>query len=193
MAEEAVRIGRTTQDTFCLMLALASHGVLLLSLGDDEKAQAALEESVELGRRAGDVWAVALPLRNLAIVACRRGEYVVARRLLEESLRQLRNLREKWFLSRAIETLAEVLAAIGEFERSAHLFGAAENLRETVGASILAFYQADYDRAVAAVRQALGARSFERCWTLGRQLSQDEAIDYALSESDVTHPDFEKM
>jgi predicted ATPase/DNA-binding winged helix-turn-helix (wHTH) protein len=185
LAEEAVRIARTAQDTFCLTIALASYGVLLLAQGHEDDAQAALQESVDRGRQSADGWAVALPLRNLAIVRCRRREYDAARRLLEESLRGLRSLGEKWFLSRSIETLAEVLAAAGDHERSAHLFGAAESLRESVGASVLAFYKAEYDRAVASARRSLGAESFERCWQLGRSLTPEEAVDYALGESDV--------
>ena len=185
LAEEAVRVARGTQDAFCLTLALASYGVLLLAQGHYDEAQVALRESVDRGRHTGDAWVVALPLRNLAIVACRRGEYDVALRLLEESLRGLRNLGEKWFLSRSIETLAQVLAAAGAHERSAHLSGAAESLRESVGASILAFYKAEYERAVDAVRRALGDRSFEQCWQLGRGLRPEEAVDYALGEADL--------
>ena len=94
---------------------------------------------------------------------------------------------EKWFLSRSIETLAEVLAAAGEYERAAHLFGAAETLREAVGASILAFYRADYDRAIGLARTALGQERFESCWTAGHALSPDEAVTYALGESDLQH------
>jgi predicted ATPase len=185
LAEEAVRVARGTRDAFCLTLALASYGVLLVAQGRYDQAQAALRESVDRGRHTGDAWVVALPLRNLAIVACRRGEYDVSRRLLGESLRGLRNLGEKWFLSRSIETLAEVLAAAGKYERSAHLFGAAENLRQSVGASILAFYKPEYDRAVDAVRLALGAPLFDECWQSGRGMSPEEAVDYALGESEI--------
>ena len=186
LAEEAVRVARTTQDPFCFMLALASYGVVLLALNRYDEASAALQESVDCGRRAVDPWATALPLRNLAIIASRRGQHPVARRLLEESLRGLRDLREKWFLSRSVETLAEVLAAAGEHERSAHLFGAAEGLREAVGASVLAFYRADYDGAIATVRRALGGRRFDRYRRVGRALSAEEMVDYAVGQSALT-------
>jgi hypothetical protein len=46
-----------------------------------------------------------------------------------------------------METLAEVMTAAGEYERAAHPFGAADTLRGAVGASVLAFYRADYERA----------------------------------------------
>ena len=189
LAREAVRIARRAADPFCLAIALASHGVALLALESYDQASVALTESVELGRRASDGWAMALPLRNLAIIACRRGHYEIARQLLEESLRGLRDLREKWFLSRSIETLAGVLAAAAEHERAAVLFGAAERLRESVGASVLAFYRADYDRAVLSVRHVLAARDFERSWHLGRNLTLTEMIDYALGEEHVARDD----
>jgi tetratricopeptide (TPR) repeat protein len=185
LAQEAVALARTADDVFCLTLALASYGVLLLVLEEYHDARAALEESVACGRQARDTWAVALPLRNLAIVANRQREYEQARHLLEESLHGLRDLGEKWFLSRSIETLAQVVALQGQHERAAHLFGAAESLRDAVGASILPFYRADYDRTLATVRDALGEPAFERCWREGRLLSADDALTYALAEASV--------
>jgi non-specific serine/threonine protein kinase len=183
LGAQAVALARTGGDAFCLALALASYGVVLLALEQYDDARAALEESVACGREGGDAWAVALPLRNLAIIAYRQQDYRTARTLLEESLRGLRAVGEKWFLSRSMETLAEVMAAAGEYERAAHLFGAAETLREAVGASVLAFYRADYERAIGTARTALGEQRFESCWTAGRARSPTEAVAYALGES----------
>jgi non-specific serine/threonine protein kinase len=182
LGEQAVALARTAADAFCLTIALASDGVVLLALEHYDDARAALEESVARGRERGDAWAVALPLRNLAILAYRQQDHRTARTLLEESLHGLRAMGEKWFLSRTMETLAEVMAAAGEYERAAHLFGAAETLREAVGASVLAFYRADYERAMSMARTALGQERFESCWTAGRALSLDEAVAYALGE-----------
>jgi hypothetical protein len=63
------------------------------------------------------------------------------------------------------------------------LFGAGEALREEVGASVLSFYRADYDRGVAAVRAGLGAPAFERAWAEGRALTWEQAIELALNAS----------
>jgi tetratricopeptide (TPR) repeat protein len=183
LGEQAVALARRAADAFCLTIALASHGVVLLSLEHYDDARAALQESVARGREAGDASGVALPLRNLAIIAYRQQDYDIARTLLEESLHGLWAVGEKWFLSRSMETLAEVMAAAGEYERAAHLFGAADTLREAVGASVLAFYRGDYERAIGAARTALGQQRFESCWTAGRALSPDEAVAYALGEA----------
>ena len=87
-----------------------------------------------------------------------------------------------------METLAEVMAAAGENERAAHLFGAAETLREAFCASVLAFYRADYERAMGMARTALGEQRFESCWTAGRALSPNQAVAYALGESSDPPP-----
>jgi non-specific serine/threonine protein kinase len=184
LAEEAVRTARTASDPFCLTIALASHGVLLLALARYDDARAVLEESVERGRQMQDAWAVALPLRNLAIIAYRRGDHDRAQRLLEESLRGLRALGEKWFLSRSLETLAEVLASRGAHERAARLFGAAEGLRDAVGAPVLAFYRSDYEEAIVRARDAVGPHVFDQCWREGRAWTLEAAVAYALGESD---------
>ena len=176
-------MARGADDPFCLTIALASYGVVLLALGQYDDALTVLEESVKRGRKVSDRWAVALPLRNLAIIACRRGEYDRARRLLEQSLRDLRIEGEKWFLSRSIETLGAVLVWQREHERATHLLGAAEALREAVGASVLAFYRADYDHAIAAARDALGSEAFDVYWREGRTLTPDAAVAYALGEA----------
>ena len=187
LGEQAVALARKAADAFCLTLALASSGVVLLALERYDEARAALEESVARGRERGDAWAVALPLRNLAIIAYRREDYRTARALLEESLHGLRAVGERWFLSRSMETLAEVMAlAAGEFERAARLFGAVETLRAAGGSFGLAFYRADYERAIGMARTALGQQRFESCWTAGRALSLDEAVAYALGESSLS-------
>jgi hypothetical protein len=188
LGAQAVTLARTAGDAFCLALALASHGVGLLALERYDDARAALEESVLCGRGVGDAWAVALPLRNLAIIAYRQQDYRTARTLLQQSLHGLRAVREKWFLSRSMETLAEVMTAAGDEERAAHLFGAAETLREAVGAPVLAFYRADYEQALVRARTRLGNQRFESCWTWGRGLSPDEAVAYALDESSAPRP-----
>ena len=87
-----------------------------------------------------------------------------------------------------METPAEVLTWQHEHQRAARLFGAAEALRDTVGASVLAFYRADYDRAIAAARDALGRQPFEALWREGRETTSDGIVSCALREATDTEP-----
>jgi hypothetical protein len=47
---------------------------------------------------------------------------------------------------------------------------------------VLAFYRVDYDPAITATRANLGAERFERVWAEGRDMTQDQAIAYAVAE-----------
>ncbi|MCV4632950.1 hypothetical protein OFB83_30580, partial [Escherichia coli] len=70
----------------------------------------------------------------------------------------------------------------GDYRRAARLFGAGEALREAVGASVLPFYRADYDRGVEAARAGLDAETFRATWAEGREMSFEQAVAYALAE-----------
>jgi hypothetical protein len=63
------------------------------------------------------------------------------------------------------------------------LFGAAEALREAVGASPRTIYRGEYERRVATARAALGAEGFCAAWTAGRAMTLEEAIAHGLAES----------
>ncbi len=182
LAEESVAIFRKENDRFGLASSLVSLGVAAQAREDYALSQSCLEESVTIFRDMGDNWGIALPLRNLGALAIRQGDYDRAVARLKESLVALRELREKWFISRSLETLAEAFALGGDGLRAARLFGAAETLRETIGASVLAFYRADYERGLAALRVRLDEETLAAEWAKGRAMTLEEALEYAMDE-----------
>ena len=115
------------------------------------------------------MWAIALPLRSLAILALQRGDYQQAAACARESLSGQTDSNEKWFISRSLDVIAMVVSAQGQHSRAARLFGAAEALREAVGASPRTIYREEYERRVATARAALGAEVFARHGRQGEQ------------------------
>jgi len=180
VVEESVAVFRRAGDPFGLATALASAGIVALSRGELGEAQALLAQSVEHCRRIPDPWAVSLPLRNLGITALRRGDLEGAVGCLRESLEALAQWPERWFISRSLESIAVVYALRGDHLLAAELFGAGETLREGLGAAVLPFYQADYDRALAALRSALDAAVLDQAWSRGRAMSAGEAVERAI-------------
>jgi non-specific serine/threonine protein kinase len=183
LVDESVRLLRQNGSSVGLAVALASQGVVGLAERDTDAARGPLEESVALLRSANDDWGLALPLRNLGIVAFLSGELERADALLRESLAVLEDQRDPWFVSRSLETLAAITAARGEHRRAARLFGAGEALRARVGAAVLPFYRADYERGVADTRAALGEPACAQEWAAGRALQLPAALAYALEPS----------
>ena len=66
--------------------------------------------------------------------------------------------------------------------RAARLFGAAEGLRQAMGALLPPVHRAEHDRSVAAVRTALGEGAFAAAWAEGRAMSLDEVVALVLAE-----------
>ena len=78
--------------------------------------------------------------------------------------------------------LAQVAGAAGDAEGAARLFGAAEALRQAIGAPIHPPESALYESCIEAVRCRLGRQAFEAAWAEGRALSLEQAVAFALEE-----------
>jgi hypothetical protein len=66
------------------------------------------------------------------------------------------------------------------------LLGAAEVLLKEVGAAVYNFYQLDSslrERAVAEARTTLGDAAFEEAGARGREMSLEQAVEYALGDN----------
>jgi hypothetical protein len=81
-----------------------------------------------------------------------------------------------------MESLAATAAAQAQMERAARLWGAAESLREAIGALLPPSERPEYDRSVAAVCSALSEEAFATAWAEGSGMSLERAVAYALAE-----------
>ena len=69
-----------------------------------------------------------------------------------------------------------------DMERAARLWGAADALREAIGAPLSPFERTELDTHTAAARTALGEEVFAAAWAQGRATPLNEAIEYALDK-----------
>jgi predicted ATPase/DNA-binding winged helix-turn-helix (wHTH) protein len=181
IAAEAVRVFGD-EDPFGRASSLVGLGIARLARGDLAGGRRLLAESASISQAHGDHWCAALALRNLGMCAIRESRPEQAVVYLKESLAELETWPERWFVSRSIETLGIAEALRGESYRAAALFGAAEALRESIGAAILPFYQSDYDRAREFVRSQLDSAQLEEAWSYGRALQPADAVAFGLGE-----------
>ncbi len=78
-----------------------------------------------------------------------------------------------------LETLATLAGDAGSHREAARFFGAAQAIRQRTGAVRLKVYDADYEFAVAALRDGMDINDFDSTWAEGAALSTEEAIAYA--------------
>jgi predicted ATPase/class 3 adenylate cyclase len=174
LAQESVALFREMGDRRGTATSLRLLGEAVLHRGDHAGAARHAEESLGLFRALGDRWAIGYALRLVAAVAAARGEHDKAFRHYVESLRLHREHGDRLGIVKCLEGLAGVLAAAGRFERGARLFGAAEGLREAIGAPLTHVEIPTRERSITRFRDGLGEARYDALRQEGRSLGAEE-------------------
>jgi hypothetical protein len=125
-------------------------------------------------------WSVLiLALTARARVAIAQGEPEQAERDAHDALASVPEGFAHAGTSDTLECLADLAGEAGGHREAARLFGAAEAIRERMGAVRFKIYDVGYEASVAAARDALGDQDFDTAWAEGAAMSTEEAIAYA--------------
>lgn len=183
--EEALALFRNLGDKRALATSLYNLGEVAQYKGDYVRAAELQNESLALKREVGDKRGIMFWLANLGDIARCQGDYNGAAALYEESLTLCREIGDKRGVTFCLEGLAEVACTQADYERAARLFGAAEALRETIGAPLPGVERADYEGNVKSARAGLSEETFTDLWAQGREMPLERAIAYALKSPDA--------
>ena len=179
---ESARAASEAGDHFWAALSLSALGMVALGQGDHDGARASLAEGLACSRRAGDRFSRYIALYNRSVLAQAEGDQEGAAALFEEALAFSREAGDRANVAYCLEGLAAAALARGGADRAVRLLGAAERLREGVGAAVYT-YRPDRslrERTAAAARQDLGEPGFEEAWDQGRAMGFERAVEYAL-------------
>jgi tetratricopeptide (TPR) repeat protein len=163
-------------DVLTLGLAIQGQGDLVQAIVLFDEA---LAHAREIGYRVGE----AAALRRLGLAALDRGDAAQALLLLGESLRIVRSTGDVEEMAGVLDGIVRVVASTSP-ERAARMCGMVATLRETRGTARPPAEQAPYERAVAAIRRALGEQEFAAAVAAGSALPLEEAIVEALAVAD---------
>ena len=175
LLEESLALCRGVGHKEGIAAALGFFGEVVLQQGDAVRARSLLEESVALSREIGDQ-NIAWSLIVLGRLETLEGDLTVARALYEESLVIGKEGGNKLNITFYLEGLADVAMVQGDPAWAAKLWGAAETLREAMGAPIPPVYRADYERSVSVARTRLGEKAFAVTWSEGRTMSLEQIL-----------------
>jgi len=155
------------------------------SRGDYGRAASLFEEAFGQARQRGDKRVIAFLLGDLVDMALQWGEVDGAAQHLAEAWALHRESGDTQGIAGCVRDLASVAAMTGRHEPAARLFGAAEALREAIGAWAIGApgprHPARYEQAVANARAGLGDDAFAAAWAAGRAMPLEDAITTALA------------
>jgi predicted ATPase/DNA-binding SARP family transcriptional activator len=189
--EESLSLLRELGDQSNLALALYYYAENIVAFRRDYLSAAPLyDESLAISQAINQSSTTAYVLWAQGNMACDQSDFASARRLYRQSCTMLGQLGHEWGLIYLVEAHGYLAIAQHEKElqpanqavRAAHLFGAAEALRESRSAPLLPPYQARHQNYIQAVQGALKEDVFAVEWSHGRTLELEHAVTYALEE-----------
>jgi predicted ATPase/DNA-binding CsgD family transcriptional regulator len=177
LAEQSLAQFQEQGNTFSSSIPLGLLGLMRLENGELVAARALLEESLAIARQVGvetDTIELSLGLARLSVL---EGDAATARRLYQESLTLLFACNVyKESVAASLEGLAALEAGQEAPSQATRLWGAAEALREAVGAPMYPVDRANYEHARALARVRLGEQAFRAAWAEGRLLTPQQAL-----------------
>jgi len=178
---ECVEVARARGDRNLFVVNLGHLAIVVHARGDAEKAASHFEEALAVARNIPNGFLTSSVLAYKGRAECRDGNLELAEARLAESITIASNLKDPVVTVWALEGFAELTASQRASTRAATIWGAAARLHENIGIPMPLNEDADYERAVAATRVALGNGAFEQAWREGRAMEPEEAVRYALN------------
>jgi predicted ATPase/DNA-binding SARP family transcriptional activator len=166
-------------------------GTMALHRGDLDEALSENEEGIRLAQRFGMPRELGISLQNAGMVHLHRGELDRAEARVRESLEELRRDPSHFFIATSLDYLGEILGREGRAVEAARVLGAAEALREAVGAARFPINERRLMAELPAFEAAAGVEAWTAAWRDGRALAPDrvhEAVPAPVARPDPGTP-----
>ncbi len=179
--EEALAIFRELGNARDVGLSLNQLGDIAFEEKEFAEASRLYHAGYDILQGLGDRWAIARSLTDLGRLASERNDHEDARALLEQALRTFAELAHTRGVARVLEELACLAVREDDFERALRLCGAAEGLRQRIGALKRKAERARLDRILEPAWRALDQSTSNAIWADGARTPLDLAIRFALN------------
>jgi non-specific serine/threonine protein kinase len=181
--KESLDYRRAVGDRRDIAVSLNNLAMVAQEKGEFSQAEELFRESLALFREVNDVRSTAAAILNLATLMYDRGDAGPAGGLFKESLSMLKRSEHRHDIIECLEGSAGVAAMLDQPRRGARLFGAAQAVREAIGSPVPPYNRGRYDHILESISAQLDPKTLASELAKGKEMSQDEAIEYALGGS----------
>jgi tetratricopeptide (TPR) repeat protein len=178
--EESIGLYRELGEKRGVAITLHNFGRVKRDMGDLDVAMECFEQSMAMEQMLGDRLNMAMTLHNMGRVANDRSDLSRAVELFTESLRIRIEFGDRLGCIKVVEDVAG-LAAEREPETAVQLYGAAEALREALGAPVPPADRNHIEHGRALARAALQDPAYGKMLEAGRATDTERAVEKALA------------
>jgi non-specific serine/threonine protein kinase len=177
--EEALTLWRQLRSDGATAVALLFLGQVVGAQGDRQRAVKLLEESVALARQSGYARAAGPALLSLGRVLRSLGQHAKSSTLLLESLAVRQQQGDRRGIAECLDALAAAAVDGRKPAEAARLIGAADALRQEIGAPLSPRDLPAREQLVDSLRRRIGSR-YDDLHAEGAALSLDDVVRSAL-------------
>jgi non-specific serine/threonine protein kinase len=180
--ESGLAISRELDDKFGIAISLSFLGDLARTEKDFGRARPLFEESIALFRGLDNKSALSDALNNLGAACLGDGELALSKKHFAEAANLAFDLGNKITISNSLDGFAALAVENNKMKRAAHLCGAAEALRDSIGYRIEPAEEVFRNAYLEKLRVGLGDHEFNEAYERGRAVSPEAAIAIAFEE-----------
>jgi non-specific serine/threonine protein kinase len=179
--QEALHSYRKTGNPIWPPIALNALGNVGYLQGNFDVAAELFDEALTEVRAGDNAYMEGILLQNLGKVARARAEYPLALKLFQQALAFQWEHMDQLGIWGCLQGLASVFVQTGRHEDAARLYGAAEALRESIGAPP-PVHRTRFDRSVASIRSHLDEAVLSDAWQTGRGTPLADTVTAAMAD-----------
>jgi predicted ATPase/DNA-binding XRE family transcriptional regulator len=150
--------------------------------GDMVRATALVEEALASVQAVGMTWDIPIMTTMLGQLAHQQQNFPLAKARYQAALVLYRAFSSPTYIASCLVGYAATACAEGHYAQATRLCAAAATLREQTQTELLPAEREAFEQVVATARAALDEPALVREWNTGTTLTQEEAIDDALSD-----------
>jgi predicted ATPase/DNA-binding CsgD family transcriptional regulator len=155
---------------------MSVQGILAWRAGEIEQARQLLVESLRLSNEAGDERRMAWSENWLARIALMQQQSEEAHHLLSHAIPWTLHKQDWLVVALGLEGWGAVVTTQGERHWAVRCFGAAQYVRERIGAPLFRIERPLYEERIAILREALGSAAFQIAWEQGYNLTPEQVF-----------------
>ncbi|HJR79677.1 MAG TPA: hypothetical protein VJ821_06365, partial [Anaerolineales bacterium] len=183
LTEEALRLSNDVERAGHVADVYEMRGVLAAFSGRYEEARLWFEKAMDAFRDVGANFSVLLNKSNLAHLERQFGHYQQALERYRETIVGFHEVGQQSAVAHQLECFGFLAMEDNQNERALKLFAAADALREKISSPMTSEEQIYFEEQIGVLRQKLDPQRFHQIWATGRALTMEQALDFALGES----------
>jgi non-specific serine/threonine protein kinase len=145
-----------------------------------------VEQAYAIFKKLGERYFMCATLRYIGIIKIKLGDMKPGVEALRDALTTARQLDSKYEIAAGLYRFGQAAQYLGSPARTVSLFWAAKNAHDTIGVGVWSQgLDAEFEPVLERCRAALGEQAFAEAAELGRAMTMEQAIAYALEDAGV--------